>query len=131
MASNQVARQKIFRGFTQILAGITLTIGMLWLSGCSTPANIEVAGATIIDVRTSAEYAAGHIQGAVNIDVQAADFATKIDALPKDGYYIVYCRSGGRSAAAARTMNSASFTNVKDAGGMENAAKALNLPIVT
>jgi len=38
---------------------------------------------TVIDVRTPAEYAAGHIAGAQNIDVEAGDFASKIAALDK------------------------------------------------
>ena len=106
-------------------------ISALWLTGCATPAPTSAADATIIDVRTGEEYAAGHIQGAININVQASDFTAQLQALPKDGNYVVYCRSGARSRTAAQTMQAAGFTNVTNAGGLDAAAKSLNLPIVT
>ena len=74
---------------------------------------------TVIDVRTAAEYAAGHIAGAQNIDVEAGDFAQKIESLDPKGAYLVYCRSGRRSAIAADQMAAAGFTDVVDGGGMD------------
>ncbi len=78
-----------------------------------------VGSRVVIDVRTPAEYAAGHIAGAQNIDVEAADFATKIAPLDKGAAYLVYCRSGRRSAIAADQMASAGFKDVVDGGGMD------------
>jgi rhodanese-related sulfurtransferase len=78
-----------------------------------------LAGRTIIDVRTPAEYAAGHIAGAQNIDYEAADFGTRIEALDKAAPYVVYCRSGRRSALAQAQMKDAGFTDVKDGGAMD------------
>ena len=74
--------------------------------------------ATVIDVRTPAEYAVGHITGAQNIDVEAADFGSKIAALDKKAPYLVYCRSGNRSGTAATQMAAAGFTNIIDGGAM-------------
>ena len=74
--------------------------------------------ATIIDVRTPAEYAAGHIAGAQNIDVEAADFGSKIAALDKTAPYLVYCHSGRRSGIAATQMAAAGFTDIVDGGAM-------------
>lgn len=56
----------------------------------------------LIDVRTAKEYADGHLAGAENIDVKAADFAERI----KDtkGTVAVYCRGGKRSLKAARQL---------------------------
>lgn len=55
-----------------------------------------------LDVRTSEEYAEGHIEGAINIDVMGSDFEDKaVAALPKDRTIAVYCRSGRRSKSAA------------------------------
>ncbi len=71
----------------------------------------------VVDVRTPAEYDAGHLVGAMNIDVQSDDFATQIEALPKEKTYAVYCRSGNRSAAAAQQMAAAGFTNVINLDG--------------
>jgi len=78
----------------------------------------------VIDVRTPAEYAAGHIAGAQNIDVEAADFAAKIASLDKKASYLVYCRSGRRSAIAADTMAKAGFTDIVDGGAMADLVAA-------
>lgn len=75
--------------------------------------------ARVIDVRTPEEFTQGHVAGAVNISVEASDFATRIGELDRDGRYVVYCRSGRRSAIAAQQMKSAGFTDVADAGGLD------------
>ena len=74
-------------------------------------------GTTLIDVRTSAEFAGGHLPGAVNIDVQGTDFATRIAQLDPTRTYAVYCRSGNRSAAALAQMAGAGFTSIFHLGG--------------
>ncbi len=79
---------------------------------------------TVIDVRTPEEYAAGHVAGAINIDVEASDFAGKIAALDPEDDYLVYCRTGRRSAIAAEAMTEAGFTDIIDAGGLDALAAA-------
>jgi len=123
-----MGRRKVARFVVALAAGAVLAAGAL--SGC-TPAAVDTAGATIIDVRTPAEYQAGHLKGAINIDVQSADFATKIAALPKDKPYVLYCRSGVRAGNAQAQMKAAGFTNVTNAGGMVQASQSTGLPIVT
>lgn len=54
----------------------------------------------LVDVRTPAEYAEGHLEGAENIDVKADDFAERIKAV--EGSVAVYCRGGKRSLKAAK-----------------------------
>lgn len=71
----------------------------------------------VIDVRTPEEFAAGHVEGAANIDVQAPGFDDEIAALDTDVDYVVYCRSGNRSAAAAERMRDAGL-DVLDGGGL-------------
>lgn len=68
---------------------------------------IAKPGVQIIDVRTPSEFGEGHIQGAVNIPVQQADFAQRVSQLDRDGTYAVYCRSGNRSKGAVEQMRSA------------------------
>lgn len=80
-------------------------------------AALKRPGTTVIDVRTPAEFAEGHLANAVNIDVQAPDFATKIAGLDPAGTYAVYCRSGNRSAAALSAMSAAGFTHLYHLGG--------------
>lgn len=73
---------------------------------------------TVIDVRTQPEFAAGHVDGAQNIDVSSPDFESLVGELPKDEEYLVYCQSGNRSATASSTMAELGFTDVVDGGGV-------------
>lgn len=73
------------------------------------------AGALLLDVRTPEEYAGGHIAGARNIPVH--ELAAQLSGLPRDRDVVVYCRSGGRSAAAAGMLVRAGF-RVLDLGPM-------------
>ena len=113
-----------------LAVAMTATIA---LAACAPAgASIEVSSDTvIIDVRTPGEYASGHLDGAVNIDVQSPEFDGLVSALPADGAYVVYCRSGNRSAQAFARMAGLGFTDLTDAGGLDAAAGATGLPIVT
>ncbi len=73
----------------------------------------------VIDVRTPEEYAAGHVEGAVNIDAGAEDFREQLDALPRDQYYVVYCATGRRAALAVAAMRDLGFGSVTNGGGYE------------
>ena len=79
---------------------------------------------TVIDVRTPAEYAAGHIAGARNIDVEGADFASAIAALDNGAAYLVYCHSGRRSAMAAEQLTAAGFGDIVDGGALADLTAA-------
>jgi rhodanese-related sulfurtransferase len=59
---------------------------------------------TVIDVRTPDEFEQGHVEGSVNLDIRDAGFPEAIANLDPDGAYVVYCRSGNRSAQAANEM---------------------------
>ena len=89
-----------------------------------------VPAGNVIDVRTAAEFAEGHVQGARNLDIQNGDFEAALADLDKSLSYNVYCRSGNRSATAVAMMRNAGFINVVDLGSKEDAAKTLALPIV-
>lgn len=81
------------------------------------------AGATVIDVRTPEEYAAGHVEGARLIDVQSESFDDEVATLDPELTYVVYCRSGNRSAQAAGRMAAAGFT-VLDGGALDDMTAA-------
>ncbi len=66
----------------------------------------------ILDVRTPEEFAAGHLAGAVNLNLLAADFAARLGALDRGKTYLVYCRSGNRSTKAVQTMQRLGFQSV-------------------
>ena len=80
-------------------------------------------GATVIDVRTPEEFDAVHVDGAELIDVRGADFDTEIAALDPAKTYLVYCRSGNRSAQAVARMRAAGLTAL-DGGGVEDMTAA-------
>lgn len=88
-------------------------------------------GTTVIDVRTPAEFAAGHLKSAVNIDVSAPDFATRIAALDTSAPYAVYCHSGNRSAAAIEAMKGLGFTNAYHLAGGITAWQSAGGEVVT
>jgi rhodanese-related sulfurtransferase len=88
------------------------------------------AGTVVVDVRTPGEYAQGHVDGAINVDVESADFATQIESLPKDTQYAVYCRSGRRSALATDQMSGAGFTSLVNLEGGIADLQAAGAPIV-
>mgnify|MGYP000199151007 CR=1 FL=1 len=90
-----------------------------------------VPAGNVIDVRTAAEYAVDHVQGATNLDFENGDFEKALKNLDKSLTYSLYCHSGRRSALAAELMRNAGFTNVVDLGAKEDAAKTLALPIVS
>lgn len=106
-----------------VLAAVLVLVGayIMFMKGgdvSSTEARQLVqAGARLIDVRSSAEFAAGHIPGALNIPVQ--ELGARLNELrPKDAPVVVYCRSGHRSGTAARLLKNAGFAAVHDLGPM-------------
>ena len=66
----------------------------------------------VLDVRTPEEFAAGHIEGATNINLMSGDFATEIAKLDKSEAYLLHCKSGSRSAKALAEMEAQGFENI-------------------
>lgn len=91
---------------------------------------VQTAGTKVIDVRTPAEFAAGHLAGATNIDIEGNTFTEQISALDKATTYAIYCRSGNRSRTASQQMADAGFTTLYDLDGGINAWTAAGLPTV-
>ena len=100
-----------------------IAVGLL-LTGCSSSSSatnldskafsnkIAEPGVVILDVRTAGEFAAGHIEGAINIDVEGMQFESGIANLDKTATYAVYCHSGRRSGIAVDKMADAGFTSL-------------------
>jgi rhodanese-related sulfurtransferase len=99
-------------------------------------------GYIYLDVRTVAEYAAGHPTGAHNVPVMISSpqgmapnpaFLEVVEAIyPKDAKLVLGCKAGGRSAKAAEMLAGAGYTDVVDqrAGyeGSRNAFGAITEP---
>ncbi len=129
----------------KIASFFALVLSLLTLSACAAPAaaaatpaptataaveykKISAADAkarmdsgdtiVILDVRTQEEYDAGHIPGAILVPNE-----TIVDKQPEllpdlDAEILVYCRSGNRSAQAAKKLIAIGYTNVVDFGGI-------------
>ena len=132
------------KNFMVLVLSVSLVIGVVLTGGCvrdetvnqETPAQIiedvtaqeaftliqnnqDDPGFVIIDVRTPEEFAEGHIEKAVNIDFRSETFRDEVDNLDKNKTYLIYCRSGRRSADALNIMRELNFMKIYHmAGGM-------------
>jgi len=99
------------------------------------------ADVVLIDVREPAEFAAGHIQGSINIPRGVLEF--QVESHPALGCVtepalsvrhrplLICCRSGGRAALAAASLAAMGFSEVRSvAGGIQGWADA-GLPLTT
>ena len=74
-------------------------------------------GAVLIDVRGADEYAAGHIPGAVNLDVnRIGEIGSVVN--DKNAPIYTYCLTGRRSGRAVAALKNAGYTNAKNIGGI-------------
>lgn len=89
------------------------------------------AGVVILDVRSAGEFYSGHIEGAINIDVEGATFDSDIAKLDKSATYAVYCHSGRRSGIAVGKMADAGFTSLFNLDGGIQVWQSAGLPLVT
>ncbi|SCK30978.1 rhodanese-like domain-containing protein [Vogesella sp. LIG4] len=85
----------------------------------------------VIDVREPDEYAAGHLAGAVNIPRGVLEFRLSADPALADGDrpLLLYCKSGGRAALAARALQEMGYCRVVSLAGGLDAWLAGGLPL--
>lgn len=73
--------------------------------------------AILIDIRTPAEYRAGHIPGVVNIPLD--ELERRIGEIPRDKKVVLICRTGNRSAQGTKLLRNKGMNNVfNSTGGM-------------
>ena len=123
----------------KLLTCLLATLGLTTACGQQNFENAEVqefaeliadSNVVVLDVRTAAEFAEGHIQGAILIDQGQSDFMEKAKAtLPSGKTIAVYCRSGRRSANAAGRLADAGYKCVNLKGGIM-AWKKANMPVI-
>ncbi len=94
--------------------------------------NVELTGTPvpfILDVRTPDEFAAGYIEGAVNVNV--TEVPANLSQLPADkaAPIVVLCQSGHRGAMVMMYLRMLGYTNVRNLGGGMNAWAAAELPV--
>lgn len=81
-------------------------------------AMLDQEGAVLLDVRTEAEYAEGHIEGALLIPDYEITDAASVNLPDKNAVILIYCRTGRRSEMAARALVDMGYTQVYDFGGI-------------
>jgi len=117
-----------------IAAALVATLGTA--AACSTA---EAAGGTaaellpantrLIDVRTPAEFAEGHLDGAINVPVELPTFTAQIALLDPTMDYLVYCRTGRRAEIAIDYMETLGFSAV-NLGSVDAASSATGIRVV-
>lgn len=71
-------------------------------------------GAFLVDVRSKAEYAAGHVKGSVNVPLDT--IASKLSLFKNKKHIIVFCQSGGRSSMARAILKQNGYPDVINGG---------------
>lgn len=79
----------------------------------------------IIDVRSPQEFAAGHVEGAINIEHTAIAQEIGKAGVSKEDKVLLYCQSGRRSGIALDTLKGMGFSKAENVGGIEQARKTL------
>lgn len=87
------------------------------------------ANVVVIDVRTPGEYASGYIKGAKSMNLYDRSFQSNIEQLDKNKTYMVYCRSGARSARAMSTMKAKGISTVYNLQGGIGAWMRAGFPV--
>ena len=80
-------------------------------------------GARVIDVRTPAEFSAGHLPNAMNIPLAQIESGPPLPLKDKNQVLLLHCQGGVRSAKATKLLSGMGYTNVFDLGAYNRAAQ--------
>lgn len=86
----------------------------------------------LIDVRETDEYQAGHLAGAINIPRGILEFklSNSQELISRDLNIVLYCKTSGRAALAAQTMQEMGYLSVKSIMGGFDAWQAAGKPVI-
>ncbi|HET7103454.1 MAG TPA: rhodanese-like domain-containing protein [Terracidiphilus sp.] len=84
------------------------------------------SGATVIDVRTEAEFEAGHLSQAVNLPLDRVEALVPSFVTDKNKVLLLHCQNGIRSGAAKRKLADIGYTNVFNLGSYERALRIVS-----
>jgi thioredoxin 1 len=121
------AQNMYFWGMKQIILSFLVLVMMACQGGAQSGKTIPAAefmkqlAATrneyLLDVRTPGEYNEEHLNNAVNIDYNSADFEAQIKKLEKSRPVFLYCLSGGRSGSAVSVLAANGFKEIYNMQG--------------
>lgn len=91
---------------------------------------LDAPGAMILDVRSTGEWADGHVDGAIHVPVK--EVASRIATIQpdKDTQLIVYCAAGVRAAKAESILTEMGYTKILNAKTPGAVAKAMGKDLV-
>ena len=104
--------RELIAGLCALMASPFLAIGAEGIRNVNVEEFAKLAeqpDTVILDVRTAREFKAGHIKGAVNLDVNGADFEKAVAGMDKTKTYLVHCAAGVRSVKACKKMGQLNF----------------------
>ena len=93
------------------------------------PAHELPDGALLIDVRSTAEYMSGHLEGAINLPLPQFETELPHRAPSRDTPVVVYCASGARSEQALGLMQHQGYTQAHNGGAATDLSRQLGRPI--
>lgn len=73
--------------------------------------------AVVIDCRTRAEISMGHLDHDMHLDIMDPSIRQKIEELDRSKTYLIYCRSGNRSASLCNYMSTQGFDKLYNLAG--------------
>lgn len=82
-------------------------------------------GAILIDVRTAAEYIAGHLPNAVNMPLSEIHELVPRKVKDKERVLLLHCQSGMRSGAARRQLRAMGYSNAFNVGSYARASAVI------
>ena len=83
-------------------------------------------GAMVIDVRTAAEYTAGHLPKAINMPLSEVEALVARKVKDKNSVLLLHCQSGSRSGIAKRRLVAMGYTNTFNLGSYNRAAQIVS-----
>lgn len=94
-----------------------------------TPSLPDHAHLTVVDVRSPGEFAAGHVQGSINLPLEriAQDAAQHLPH--KQAPLVLCCLSGARSGVGVQLLRQLGYDNVVNGGGVGSVALQLGRPV--
>lgn len=101
--------------------------GVAQLSAAALAAELATEPPAVLDVRNAAEWAGGHLHGAVHIPL--GDLPARLAEVPRDRPLVVHCAAGMRSAIAVSLLQRAGLRDVRNLAGGFGAWTALGLPV--
>lgn len=103
------------------LMAVAAWFGYKWWRGRRVAAllpDLKSQGATLVDVRSAAEFAAGSAPGSLNIPLN--ELGGRLEEIPRTGPVVVCCASGTRSGMAAMVLRKNGYQSVHNAGNWRN-----------